>query len=126
MGMAQARASGQGQALLDEPLRALVAMIREVFVRHLSAEEALILPILEEDLPLGPQRAQRLCAEHAQQRAELETLCSWPQDEDDRELTRRFQALSAALLDDIAHEEANLLTPEIIRDDGIVIDQVGG
>jgi hypothetical protein len=126
MGMAQAVASVRGEALAHEPLRSLVAMIRDMFVQHVADEEALILPILEDDLPLGPVRANRLREEHAAQRAEMEVLCNWPEEESDLELALRFEGLGTALLDDIAHEERNLLTPEIIRDDCIVIDQSGG
>lgn len=127
MGMAQAQAAVKGgEVLAHEPLRSLVSMVREVFVHHLADEEALILPILEDDLPLGPLRAARLREEHAGQRAELEALCGWPEEENDLELALRFEGLGAALLDDIAQEERHLLTPEIIRDDCIVVDQFGG
>jgi hypothetical protein len=127
MGMAQANAAVKGSlALGHEPLRSLVAMLRDVFVRHLADEEALIVPLLEDDLPIGPLRARRLREEHADQRAELDGLCRWPEEDSDLELALRFEALGRTLLDDIAHEEKYLLTPEIIRDDCIVIDQFGG
>jgi hypothetical protein len=126
MGMAQAQVCVKDQTLAHEPLRSLVTLIRDVFVRHIADEEALILPILEDDLPLGPLRAKRLREEHAGQRAEFETLCRWPEEENDLELALRFEGLGTALLDDIGHEERQLLTPEIIRDDCIVIDQDGG
>jgi hypothetical protein len=127
MGMAQAQAAVKGGEIpAHEPLRALVAMVRDVFVRHLADEEALILPILEDDLPLGPLRANRLREEHAGQRAELEALCGWPEEESDLELALRFEGLGVALLDDIVHEERHLLTPEIIREACIVVDQFGG
>jgi hypothetical protein len=127
MGMAQAQAAVKGHVLPHESLRALILMIREVFVQHLADEEALIIPVLDDDLPLGPLRAKRLREEHAGQRKELERLCSWPEEEShDLELILRFEGLGTALLDDITHEERELLTPEIIRDDGIVVDQCGG
>lgn len=127
MGMAQAQAALKGgEVPAHEPLRSLVAMVREIFVQHLADEEALILPLLDDDLPLGPLRAKRLREEHAGQRAELEALCRWPEEESDLELALRFEGLGAALLADIAHEERHLLTPEIIRDDCTVVDQFGG
>jgi hypothetical protein len=127
MGMAQSLAAVRRQVLPHESLRSLVAMIREVFVQHLADEEALILPLLEDDLPLGPVRAKRLREEHTDQRKELETLCSWPEEEiHDLELALRFEVLGTALLDDITHEERDLLTPEVIRDDCIVVDQCAG
>jgi hypothetical protein len=127
IGMAQVHAAFKtGGALGGEPLRSLVGVVHDVFVQHLADEEALILPILEDDLPLGPLRARRLREEHNSQRAELRALCGWPEEYDDLELALRFEGLASSLLDDISHEERELLTSEIIRDDCIVIDQSGG
>jgi hypothetical protein len=124
MGLAQA--SDDHQGLPHEPLRALVSEIQSVFVQHLADEEGLILPILEDDLPLGPKRAVALREEHARQRAELEALCAWPEERSDLELATRFAQLAAALLEDITHEKREVLTADVIRDDGIAIDQSGG
>lgn len=119
MGLVQGRQSG-GQ----EPLRDLVGLIRDVFVRHLADEEALIVPILEGDSPVGPLRVEALREEHARQRSELDSLCAWPEEGSDLELAARFEALATTLLGDIAHEERTLLIPEVIRDRP-VIDQLG-
>jgi hypothetical protein len=124
--MALAQIGEEDQAPQHEPLRALVCEIQSVFVQHLADEEALIVPILEDDLPLGPVRAEALRNEHTRQRTELAALCAWPDDGSDRELAARFGLLAAALLGDIDHEERELLTADVIRDDGIVIDQFGG
>jgi len=126
MGLAQVTGAEGHQEPQHEPLRALVEEIQSVFVQHLTDEEGLILPLLEGDLPLGPLRAEALRDEHARQRAELETLCAWPDDRSDHELATRFGQLAAALLEDIAHEEREVLTSDVIRDDSIVIDQSGG
>jgi len=126
MGLAQAVGANSLDEPQHEPLRALVGEIQSVFVQHLADEEGLILPFLEDDLPLGPTRAEALREEHARQRAELETLCAWPEDRSDQELAIRFGRLAAALLEDIAHEEREVLTSDVIRDDSIVIDQSGG
>jgi DUF438 domain-containing protein len=124
MGLIEARHAES--ALTHEPLRALVSLIREVFVRHLADEEALIVPILEDDPPVGPQRVVALREEHQRQRAELEALCLWPQEASDAELANRFDGLAKALLEDIAHEERELLIPDVIRDDHVVRDQSDG
>lgn len=126
MGLAHVRAARDDPEPRHEPLRALVAEVRSVFVQHLADEEALVLPILEDDLPLGPARAEALREEHVRQRAELETLCGWPEDGSDQALAIGFGRLAAALLEDIAHEEREVLTPDVIRDDCVVIDQSGG
>jgi hypothetical protein len=96
------------------------------FVRHLAEEEALLLPILEEDLPLGPQRAEALRDEHARQRAELDALRASRTTEDFDARAARFCSLVSALLVDMDHEEAELLTRDAIRDDGVVVDQCSG
>lgn len=125
MGLVQARQSAAGDGG-QEPLRGLVGLIRDVFVQHIADEEALIVPILEDDLPVGPLRVEALREEHARQRSELEILCAWPEEASDLELAARFETLATALLGDIAHEERELLIPEVIRDDHVVIDQLAG
>ena len=116
MGLAQARQSAPGDGG-QEPLRDLVALIRDVFVRHLADEEALIVPILELDRPAGPLRVQALREEHDRQRSELDTLCAWPEEGSDLELAARLESLARTLLADITHEEQELLVPEVVRDD---------
>lgn len=126
MGLAHSSAALGDAATSHEPLHALVDEIREVFVRHLADEEALLFPILEDDLPLGPRRAELIREEHARQRGELEVLCGWPDDGSSRELAARFNQLAAALIEDIAHEEREILIPEVVRDPQVVVDQSGG
>jgi len=125
MGLVQARQSAAGDGG-QEPLRSLVGLIRDVFVQHLADEEALIVPILEDDLPVGPLRVEALREEHDRQRSELDTLVAWPEEGSELELAARFEALATTLLGDIAHEERELLIPEVIRDDHVVISQLGG
>jgi hypothetical protein len=125
MGLVHARQSAAGDGG-QEALRGLVGLIRDVFVQHLADEEALIVPILQDDLPVGPLRVEALREEHDRQRGELETLCGWPEEASDLELAARFETLATALLGDITHEERELLIPEVIRDDHVVINQVGG
>jgi len=125
MGLVHARQAVAGDGA-QEPLRGLVGLIRDVFVQHLADEEALIVPILEDDLPVGPLRVEALREEHDRQRGELETLCAWPEEGSDLELAVRFETLATTLLGDITHEERELLIPEVIRDDHVVINQIGG
>lgn len=125
-GLDHVRATLSGDLSAQVPLSLLVDVTYDEFVRHLADEEALIVPILEDDLPLGPLRVAQLRDEHGRQCAELEALRGWPERQDQTNLATRFGALALALLDDIEHEERELLTPDIIRDDGIVVDQCGG
>ena len=97
------------QPTAGERLRALLGTLRDAFAKHQSDEEALVMPILERDLPVGPLRASQLREEHARQCAQLEALCAREQETDDADLARRFDRLSRTLLHDIAHEERLLL-----------------
>jgi mannose/cellobiose epimerase-like protein (N-acyl-D-glucosamine 2-epimerase family) len=126
MGLAEARVAVTADGAMHETLRSLMTLIRDVFVGHLADEEALIVPILEADPPAGPLRVAALRAAHAQQRAELDALCAWPEEASDPELEERFDQLAKLLLEDIADEEHELLVPEVIHDDEPDLDQPDG
>jgi len=126
-GLDHARALLLGDPAAPTSLGLLIGVTHTELERHLDEEESLLIPILEDDLPLGPVRAGLLLEEHARQRAELGDLCrasnlAGP----DRRLAVRFRALASALLRDIEYEERELLVADVIRDDGIVIDQCSG
>jgi hypothetical protein len=125
-GLRHVGAAVAGDRSAQGALRLLVGLTRRTFVKHLADEEALLMPILEDDLPVGPWRAKMLHEEHARQLAEIDSLCACKNGGDASEVASRFCTLAAALLQDIEHEERDLLTPDVIRDDGVVIDQCGG
>jgi len=128
-GLKRAGAVLAGDEFAHLALRVLVAATHQAFLGHLAEEEALLLPILDDDLPLGPLRAQRLRHEHAHQREEIAALFALCQREAAGEaaaLAVRFRELARAIFADMEHEELTLLTPEVIRDDGVVVDQDAG
>jgi hypothetical protein len=102
--------------------------VRASLEQHLAFEERLLLPILESDPPLGPERARRVRAEHLRQRAELAALSA----ERDRialrpgEVAQRLRSLIDAFLEDMAEEERVLLTGDVLRDDGVSVEQECG
>jgi iron-sulfur cluster repair protein YtfE (RIC family) len=116
--------------LLDRARHVVASAIGDVRMTmeaHLAFEENVLLPILNDDLPLGPQRAENLAAEHRHQREMLATLhqeartAPWV-----ATLAAKLMFLTDWLLADMTHEEADLLTSEVVRDDGVVVDQNGG
>jgi iron-sulfur cluster repair protein YtfE (RIC family) len=115
---------GNGQALWELP--ALLDRTHQAFRCHLAEEESLLLPILDDDVPVGPMRAAILRQEHDRQRAEMEALAAKERSCTMDELAARYSELVQALLMDMEAEERELLTPDVIRDDGIVIDQCSG
>jgi iron-sulfur cluster repair protein YtfE (RIC family) len=113
-----------GNRRTGELLPLYLENVRNALEHHLATEEQVLLPILAADPPLGPERALRLAAEHDRQREELAAA--------QRELSRpggretaakRLRLLINDLLVDMAEEERCLLGRDVLRDDGVSIDQ---
>jgi hypothetical protein len=114
------------QAPPRESLGRLIGKIRDTFVQHIADEEAVLLPMFEDEARGGSLRASELRGEHARLRAEIETLCAWPADAADLELAVRFDRLARGLLRQIADEERQYLIRRPIRDRGVVAAQLPG
>jgi hypothetical protein len=94
---------------------------------HLAFEEAVLVPILRDDLPLGPERAARLLDEHARQRTTLATLHGEATASPKLEmLPAKLAFLADWLLADMAEEEKSLLVPDVVRDHAAVAAQSCG
>ena len=124
---AVAEAALDGNPPLPDSVASAVGDIRTTLEVHLTFEEAVLVPILRDDLPVGPLRADRLLHEHEQQRGVLATLhreaCAYPELP---MLAAKLAFLTSWLLDDMAEEERSLLTPDVVRDDPVVVDQSSG
>ena len=127
------RAHAVAEAALDgappapDAVASAIGDIRTIMEVHLAFEEKSLLPILRDDPPLGPARAERLLDEHRRQRATLATLhveaCAFP---DFPLLAAKLAFLTEWLLADMNEEEKSLLIPEVVRDDVINVDQSTG
>jgi hypothetical protein len=127
------RARAVADKALDEaPLPAdavasAIGDIRATLDVHLTFEERVLCDILEDDLPLGPERAARLREDHRKQRATLSSLHDEARAAPQRPLlAAKLAFLASWLLDDMEEEERSLLTPDVVRDDAIAVDQVCG
>jgi len=128
-----AKASAVAEAALDErapapdAVASAIGDIRTIMEVHLAFEEKALLPILRDDPPLGPQRADRLLDEHSRQRETLATLhreaCAFPHFP---LLAAKLAFLTEWLLADMNEEERSLLIPEVVRDDVVIVDQNSG
>jgi DUF438 domain-containing protein len=98
-------------------LRVLVSQLRTVFVKHLSDEEAAVLPLLDHPRLGGSRRTQILREEHARQRLELEALHALSEMGSGDALVERFDGLARALLIDIAEEERELALAVALLDE---------
>jgi hypothetical protein len=116
-----------GRAHSQDAVASAIGDLRMTMDAHLAFEEHVLLPILNDDLPLVPQRAQNLAAEHRHQREMLAMLheeartAPWV-----ATLAAKLMFLTDWLLADMTHEETDLLTSEVVRDDAVVIDQNSG
>lgn len=127
------RARDIAEAALDglppapDAVASAVGDLRAILEVHLVFEEKVLIPILRDDPPLGPERAALMLEEHKRQRELLTGLhqeaCTLPYSP---LLAAKLASLTAWLLDDMAEEERSLLVPEVIRDDQIVVDQTCG
>lgn len=126
LALADARLDGDGSAP-DDAVASAIGDMRATMDVHLTFEEAVLLPLLRDDLPVGPQRADLVVDEHHRQRAMLAALhkeaCQHPELPT---LAVKLAAMASWLLADMAEEERALLNPDTLRDDPVVIDQTCG
>ena len=124
---AVAEAALDDQAPSPDAVASAIGDIRTTMEVHLAFEEKALLPILRDDPPLGPERADRLLDEHTRQRATLATLhreaCAFPRFPI---LAAKLAFLTEWLLLDMNEEERSLLIPEVVRDDVVIVDQSSG
>lgn len=122
-----ADAALEGQPLASDAVASAIGDIRAILEVHLTFEEAVLLPLLRDDLPLGPQRADRVLDEHRHQRDVLAELHDEARAHPELPtLAAKLAFLTSWLLTDMAEEERSLLIPDVVRDDQIVIDQTCG
>jgi hypothetical protein len=121
---ANARLEGEGSG---ESVRAAIAELQSAMTAHLAFEESVLLPLLRDDLPLGPERADRLLDEHVRQRHMLDALLAEARAQPDLPmLATKLAFLTQWLYADMLEEERSLLNPDVVRDDPVVIDQSCG
>jgi hypothetical protein len=122
-----AEAALDGVPSSPDAVASAIGDIRTIMEVHLAFEERSLLPILRDDPPLGPVRADRLLDEHGRQRETLATLhreaCAFPELP---MLAAKLAFLTEWLLADMNEEERSLLVPDVVRDDIIVVDQSTG
>jgi Hemerythrin HHE cation binding domain len=116
-----------GASPSPDAVASAIGDIRATMEVHLTFEDKVLVAILEDDLPLGPQRARALREDHHKQRA---TLAQLHQEALAAPLLPTLAAklafLTGWILEDMIGEEKDLLTPDGVRDDVVTIDQTSG
>jgi hypothetical protein len=116
-----------GNPPAPDAVASAVGDIRSTMEIHLAFEERVLLPLLRDDLPVGPQRADALLDEHKRQREMLAMIHGEARRAPGLTmLAVKLASLTSWLLEDMEEEERCLLTPDVIRDDIVVVDQCCG
>lgn len=118
------RLLGQAMAVTEDKVAQIAQELRRNFLYHLTFEETFMFPALRDADIWGPQRLDAVTAEHRQQRAELDGLIDLLRDgRPAAEIAQAVKALAEKLEKDMEAEEAELLNPNLLRDDVVAIDQ---
>ncbi len=111
----------------SDSVASAIGDIHATFEVHLRFEEKVLTDIFNDDLPLGPERAVRLRDEHTRQRATLAGIHAEAMAGPHVPLlAAKLAFLVSWLLDDMEEEERSLLTPNVVRDDLVAVDQSDG
>jgi hypothetical protein len=92
---------------------------------HLEIEDEVLAPALRQIDSWGPVRAESLLGHHQMQRKDLSVLLHASAIEIP-ELASTIGRLIGELRDDMAHEDHDILTSDLLRDDVLAIDLEAG
>jgi iron-sulfur cluster repair protein YtfE (RIC family) len=107
-------------------LRGSLRTFNDAFLRHLHHEETVLRPVLVDIDAWGPARVEAMNEEHGDQRAALAQLTRLPLDQDLDATVQAIEQFVRRLRTDMDFEEQHALSPEVLRDDIIVIDTFMG
>jgi iron-sulfur cluster repair protein YtfE (RIC family) len=114
--------AARSHAQLTLAAQALLDLLAE----HLAHEDDLLAPVLRTIDAWGGERERRLRAEHGEQRAEIarirSTLAQPFPIEDESTLASVLRQFVDRLRSDMALEERDVLTPDLLRDDAITVE----
>jgi len=98
----------------------------DAFLKHVAHEESLLRPLLANIDAWGAVRVEKMDDEHREQRSSVAALTSLDPAGDLEGYLARVRAFVAALAADMDSEEHECLSPDLLRDDTIVIDYFTG
>ncbi len=125
---ALARRALAGEDGLGDALRQAGEALRERFLTHLALEDEHLVPALRDSDAWGEERAARVEAEHAEQRAQMERLLQDLRDgrRSTASIAEEILEQVEALIADMEHEERAVLDPDLLRDDVVNVGAEGG
>lgn len=114
--------SGDASALLE-----LLPSLLDHLSAHLALEDQLLGPTLATIDAWGPEREKRLRAEHQSQREWIKSSRAWLEthDDDASDVTTHALVMIGRIEEDMAHEEVEVLDPQLLTDAVIHVDFSG-
>ncbi len=110
------------EADLNEQARELY----QTFLRHIELEDTILAPALKETDSFGPVRAKELEKEHQKQRHQFKTALASIEHEGAENLAKSMELLVPYILKDMKHEEQELLSDSLLKDDPVNADLFAG
>lgn len=101
---------------LDEELPLHAREVYSALIRHLDLEDLILAPALRSADAWGEVRADALLAEHRLQRNQFHAVFADQQGGGTVKLAARLLTIVPAILEDMAHEEKELLTEALLGD----------
>lgn len=92
------------------------------FLRHIEHEERILEPVLAVIDAWGPQRKQAMDEEHAMQRELVGRLAKMEPSSNVVAWLHEVRTFMTDLYKDMADEERTCLSPNVLRDDVVVVD----
>ncbi len=114
------------RAQAAERLRHRMKTFSEAFLKHIAHEDSLLRPVLANIDAWGAVRVEKMDDEHREQRSTIAALTSLEMASDLEGYLARIRAFVLAISADMEAEEHECLSPDILRDDTIVIDYFTG
>ncbi len=119
---------GEGDEELGDSLRVMLVALFRKLKNHMRYEDETLAPLLRDLDAFGEVRVEAFAREHEDQRQQMTEILQTATNHhaDGREVAERAIAISERVLNDIEHEEATFLHPDVLRDDIIVADTETG
>jgi iron-sulfur cluster repair protein YtfE (RIC family) len=114
------------RAQVAERLQRRMKKFYEAFLKHIAHEDSLLRPVLANIDAWGAVRVDKLDEEHREQRSVIGALTSLEAASNLENYLARTQGFVDSVMADMAAEEHECLSPDILRDDTIVIDYFTG
>ena len=111
---------------LSPAVKGAFSAFLEAFLRHIAHEEAILRPVLATIDAWAEKRVESMDAEHAEQRQKLLELSRLDPAADPPGFAARVRETLEWIRLDMAGEEKTVLSPDLLRDDIIILDTFGG